>query len=131
MRRRQFIALFGGAAATWPLTARAQREPLRRVAILMGTTRDAPGSQERSTAFLEAPFFHGRCPRAQQAGPVRLVGVLINFAESDPSAGPLLAAFRSALSKLGWTEGGNLRIDVRWGAGNPNSIRTLAKDCLC
>ena len=69
--------------------------------------------------------------RAQQAGPVRLVGVLINFAESDPSAGPLLAAFRSALSKLGWTEGGNLRIDVRWGAGNPNSIRTLAKDCLC
>src|SRR6516164_5159380 len=54
MRRRQFIALFGGAAATWPLTARAQREPLRRVAILMGTTRDAPGSQERSTAFLEA-----------------------------------------------------------------------------
>ena len=68
--------------------------------------------------------------RAQQAGPVRLVGVLINFAESDPSAGPLLAAFRSALSKLGWTEGGNLRIDVRWGAGNPNSIRTLAKELV-
>jgi len=53
--------------------------------------------------------------QAQQAGPVRLVGVLINFAENDPSAQPLLAAFRSALSKLGWTEGGNLRIEVRWG----------------
>jgi hypothetical protein len=39
--------------------------------------------------------------RVQQAGPVPLVGVLMNFAESDPSAQPLLAAFRSALSKLG------------------------------
>ena len=67
---------------------------------------------------------------AQQAGSVRLVGVLINFAESDPSAQPLLAAFRSALSKLGWTEGGNLRIEVRWGAGNPDSIRTLAKELV-
>jgi putative ABC transport system substrate-binding protein len=47
---------------------------------------------------------------AQQAAPVPLVGVLMNFAESDPSGQPLLAAFRSALSKLGWTEGGNLRI---------------------
>jgi putative tryptophan/tyrosine transport system substrate-binding protein len=68
--------------------------------------------------------------RAQQAGPVRLVGALINFAESDPSAQPLLAAFRSALSKLGWTEGGNLRIEVRWGAGNPDSIRTSAKELV-
>jgi putative ABC transport system substrate-binding protein len=68
--------------------------------------------------------------RAQQPERVRLVGVLINFAEGDPSAQPLLAAFRSALSKLGWTEGGNLRIEVRWGAGNPDRIRTLAKELV-
>ena len=68
--------------------------------------------------------------RAQQAGPVPLVGVLMNFAESDPSAQPLLAAFRSALSKLGWTEGGNLRIELRWGAGNPDSIRKFAKELV-
>jgi putative ABC transport system substrate-binding protein len=68
--------------------------------------------------------------QAQQAGPVRLVGVLINFAESDPSAQPLLAALRSAVSKLGWTEDGNLRIEVRWGAGNPDNIRTLAKELV-
>jgi ABC-type uncharacterized transport system substrate-binding protein len=68
--------------------------------------------------------------RAQQAGPVPLVGVLMNFAESDPSAQPLLAAFRSALSKLGWTEGGNLRIELRWGAGNPDRIRKFAKELV-
>ena len=54
MRRRQFIALLGGAAATWPHIARAQREPLRRVAILDPTAKDSPGSQERHTAFLKA-----------------------------------------------------------------------------
>jgi len=68
--------------------------------------------------------------RAQQAGPVPLVGVLMNFAESDPSAQPLLAAFRGALSKLGWTEGGNLRIELRWGAGNPDRIRKFAKELV-
>jgi putative ABC transport system substrate-binding protein len=68
--------------------------------------------------------------RAQQAGPVPLVGVLMNFAESDPSAQPLLAAFRSALSKLGWTEGGNLRFELRWGAGNPDRIRKFAKELV-
>ena len=51
MRRRQFIVLLGGAAATWPLTTRAQREPLRRVAILLPIAKDTLGAQERYMAF--------------------------------------------------------------------------------
>src|SRR5262249_29963248 len=68
--------------------------------------------------------------RAQQPDRTRLIGVLIGFAESDPSAQSWLAAFRAALAKLGWTEGSNLRIKLRWGAADPNKIRTLAKELV-
>ena len=53
--------------------------------------------------------------RAQQVGPVRRIGVLIGFGKSDPDVQSWIAAFRGALAKLGWTEGSNLRIELRWG----------------
>ena len=74
MKRREFITLLGGAAATWPLAA-----------------------------------------RAQQAERVRRIGVLMGAVESDPARQSQLAAFRGALAKLGWREGSNLGIEVRWG----------------
>ena len=52
--------------------------------------------------------------RAQQAEPVRRIGVLMGYAESDPDTQANLAALRGALQQLGWVEGRNIRIDFRW-----------------
>jgi putative ABC transport system substrate-binding protein len=89
MRRRQFIALLGGAAATWPVAASAQqRERLRRVAILLGTARDVPGAQDRDTAFFEA------------------------------------------FEQLGWTNGRNVQIVVRWAEGDDVKARKYADELI-
>jgi putative tryptophan/tyrosine transport system substrate-binding protein len=89
MRRREFIALVGGALVALPFGADAQQDE------------------------------H-----------VRRIGVLMGFAESDPTAQSWVAAFRDALAKLGWAEGSNLRIELRWSAADPDRIRTLAKEVV-
>jgi putative ABC transport system substrate-binding protein len=66
--------------------------------------------------------------RAQQAERVRRIGVLMSF--GDPTAQSYVTAFRSALTKLGWTEGSNLRTEVRWGAGDADKIRSFAKEIV-
>ena len=68
--------------------------------------------------------------RAQPTGPVRLIGVLMDYAESDPVSEALIAVFRDELAKLGWREGGNLRIEVRWSAGSADRVRTFAKELV-
>ena len=90
MKRRDFIAGLGGAAATWPLVA-----------------------------------------RAQQPGGVRPIGVQIGQAESDRQGQAFVAAFRDELRKLGWTEGGNIRIDTRWAtAGDAEARQRFAKELV-
>ena len=86
MKRREFIALVGGAAA-WPLAAQAQ-QPER----------------------------------------MRRIGVLFGLAASDPDTQARLAAFLQGLQQLGWTEGRNVQIESRWGAGNADNTRKYAAE---
>jgi putative ABC transport system substrate-binding protein len=90
MKRRAFITLLGGAAAAWPLAARAQQgERVRRIGMLSGGgTADDPDVQANVAAFLQG------------------------------------------LQQLGWTDGRNLRIDIRWGAGNPDNVRKYAAELV-
>ena len=67
--------------------------------------------------------------RAQLPGRVQQVGVLMGPAESDSEAQSEIAAFRQGLQRLGWT-GRNVRIAYRWAAGDPNRMRTLARELV-
>jgi putative ABC transport system substrate-binding protein len=60
--------------------------------------------------------------RAQQPGRVRRIGVLYSLAEDDPESVLRRAAFEQALTKLGWINGGNLRIDYRWAENDSELI---------
>ena len=52
------------------------------------------------------------------------------FNENDPEAKTYLSEFTQGLADSGWTDGSNLRMDVRWGAGNIDRIRMSAKELL-
>jgi putative ABC transport system substrate-binding protein len=68
--------------------------------------------------------------RAQQGGRVRRVGVLASGDEGDPFQKGNLAALWEGLAKLGWVEGRNLRIDLRYAAGDRDRIRTYAAELV-
>jgi putative tryptophan/tyrosine transport system substrate-binding protein len=88
MRRREFISLLGGAAAAWPLAA-----------------------------------------RAQQAERMRRIGVLAGQAEGDPDTNARLAAFRQRLESFGWSEGRNVRMDIRFAPAGAQA-QVLAKELV-
>jgi putative ABC transport system substrate-binding protein len=67
--------------------------------------------------------------RAQQPAMSR-IGVVMGYAETDPAAQAQVAALRQELHKLGWVEGRNIQIDVRYVTDDPNQIRALAVEMM-
>jgi putative tryptophan/tyrosine transport system substrate-binding protein len=67
---------------------------------------------------------------AQQADRVRRIGVLMGYSENDPLAELRLSALIQTLPGLGWTDGRNVQIDVRWGGADNNRIQTLAHELV-
>jgi putative tryptophan/tyrosine transport system substrate-binding protein len=68
--------------------------------------------------------------RAQQGERMRRIGWLMDLDESDPDTQTIEIAFREALFKLGWIEGRNLRIDVRFGERDAKRIHDLAGELV-
>jgi putative tryptophan/tyrosine transport system substrate-binding protein len=68
--------------------------------------------------------------RAQQSERMRRVGVLMNGAATETIPQSYVAAFVQELRQLGWTEGRNLRIDVRWNAGDAALARIYAAQLI-
>ena len=89
IERRKFLATLGGAAAAWPLAA-----------------------------------------RAQQGERMRRIGVLLSTHEGDPSRRAQLTAFVQRLTELGWADGRNARLDVRWTAGSVDAARKYAAELV-
>jgi putative tryptophan/tyrosine transport system substrate-binding protein len=68
--------------------------------------------------------------RAQQGDRVRRIGVLTFHTESDPLGQVRIATFRQALREFGWTEGRNVRFDIRFGGGDADRYRTYAAELV-
>jgi putative ABC transport system substrate-binding protein len=69
--------------------------------------------------------------RAQQpAERMRRIGVLMSVEENDPEGKTQLSQFTQGLAESGWTDGRNLRMEVRWGGGDVNRTRTFAKELV-
>ncbi|HZN28444.1 MAG TPA: ABC transporter substrate-binding protein, partial [Xanthobacteraceae bacterium] len=65
-----------------------------------------------------------------QSGPPRRVGVLMNGTATEALPQSYVAAFVQAMRQLGWVEGRNLRIDIRWNAGDAALARTYAAQLI-
>jgi len=67
---------------------------------------------------------------AQQPDRMRCIGVLTPFASDDPAEQTRVLAFAQALAQSGWIEGRNVRIEIRWGASDPERIRRYVAELV-
>jgi len=68
--------------------------------------------------------------RAQQQDRMRLIGVLMNAVADDPQGQARIGAFQQTLQQLGWSEGRNVRIDIRWGGNVVERDRRYAAELI-
>jgi putative ABC transport system substrate-binding protein len=68
--------------------------------------------------------------RGQQGNRVRRMGVLMPFDENAPEGKRRYSAFTQALADLGWADGRNVRMDLRWAGDDSNRIRALAQELV-
>jgi ABC-type uncharacterized transport system substrate-binding protein len=68
--------------------------------------------------------------RAQQPERMRRIGVLMPLVADNPQAPVRIAALLQGLAQLGWTDGRNVRIEYRWGAGDAERIRKYAAELV-
>jgi putative ABC transport system substrate-binding protein len=68
--------------------------------------------------------------RAQQGDRVRRIGVLMPLDENDPEGKRRYSALTQALASLGWTDGRNMRMDLRWFGDDASRIRALAQELV-
>ena len=68
--------------------------------------------------------------RAQPTDQKRRVGVLMHMSENHAEGQARVAAFREGLQELGWIDGRNLRLEVRWGVGDAERIRRFAAELV-
>jgi len=68
--------------------------------------------------------------RGQSRDRIRRIGIVMAYAANDPNGQTQVSALRDELQKLGWIEGGNIQIDVRYAKDNPTSVRDLARELL-
>jgi putative tryptophan/tyrosine transport system substrate-binding protein len=68
--------------------------------------------------------------RAQSSNRMRRIGVLMGYAESDPEAKGFFTGFMQTLADLGWIDGRNLQMNVRWAPGSVDRMRSFAKELV-
>jgi putative tryptophan/tyrosine transport system substrate-binding protein len=68
--------------------------------------------------------------RGQQGGRIRPIGVLMGWDENDRSAKAGLARFTQGLKELGWIDGQNLQMEIRWAAGDISRMQAYAKELV-
>ena len=84
----------------------------------------------RRRSFIQGIAAFTVAARAQPADRMRRVGLLMGYREDDAEGQANLAAFRQALQQLGWIEGRNIQIDIRWGGADPDKARGFAKELV-